>query len=408
MKKIILFISIITFSLISFAQDKKLNKIKSYYEKEKYEKCISKSTDYFLKNSKVAAPYYYIAMSYFKMYGDQSDIKSVKEISKKIYKGRKKEGSLEYEEIFKNEINDFHIILKKYALSYYQANKSKSRFYYDYLAKIYNDTLEQYGEIVLNIKVRPDAEIIKLTKNGEINQFDEAGQKQGKWTKVFSNGNTAYIAYFNNNKPIGELRRFHENGRLSSLLKYDEKGEHATAIFYNDKGDKISVGEYIGKLKSGKWIYFNKNLKIKEEDYHNGKLNGFQTIFYDNGQIYDRKRYENGIQIGIWEKFYKSGMPHLKSFLKNGLMDGSVIRYYKSGLTEVKGQYKNDLKDGVWTFYSEDGKSIDTIEYKHGKDINESSAEKTESEEYKKNIEKSKNILDPANYQNNPEDYPHK
>ncbi len=409
MKKLFLFVSIITFSIISvFSQDKKLNKIKSYYEHKKYEKCISKSTDYFIKTPNTAAPYYYIAMSYYKMYDDQSDIKSVKEISKKIYKGRKKVGNTEYEELFKTEIADFHNTLKKYAHSYYQANKPKSRFYYDYLAKIYNDTLEQYDEVVLNIKAKPGAEIIKLTQSGDINQVDQNGLKQGKWMKVFSNGSTAYIVFFKDNKPVGKLKRFHENGKLSSLLNYDENGEHATAIFYNDNENKISEGQYIGRLKNDKWLYYNDGIKIKEEDYKNDTLNGFQIVYFDNGNIFDKKKFEKGIQVGIWEKFHKNGKVHLKSFLKNGLMDGAVIRYYKSGMTEVKGKYKNDLKEGVWTFYDEVGKVLDTIEYKNGKDINEASVEKSESDSYKESIEKSKNLLDPANFKNNPEEYPHK
>lgn len=408
MKKLTVLFFLITFSIISIAQDKKLNKIKSYFEHKSYEKCISKSTDYFLKNPKIAAPYYYIAMSYYKMYDDQSDIKSVKEISKKIYKGRKKEGSAKYEELFKTEIDEFHKILKKYAYTYYQANKPKSRFYYDYLAKIYNDTLEQYDEIVLNIKEKPGDEIVKLTQSGDINQVDKNGLKQGKWTKVYSNGSTAYIAYFKNNKPIGELKRFHENGKLASFLKYDNEGEHATAIFYDDKGNKISEGKYNRKLKNDKWTYFKNGIKVKEENFKNDTLDGFQIIYFDNGQVYDKKKFKNGVQVGIWEKFYKNGQINMKSFLVNGLMHGAMIRYYKSGMTEVKGSYKNDLKDGIWTFYDEQGKVLDTIEYINGKDVNEEAVEKSESDAYKQNIMKSKTLLDPENFKNNPEDYPHK
>lgn len=404
-KSFIIIVSIFFSFNISFSQDKKLEKIKNYFAKQKYEKCISKSTSYFVNNPNEAAPYYYCAMSYYKLYSDQSDIKSVKEIAKKLNKGRKKKGHEEYEELFKTEINGFHDILKKYAFSYYEANKPKSKFYYNYLAKLYNDTLSQYDEVVLEIKARPDAEIIKLTKQGKINQVDEAGLKQGKWMKVYSNGNTAYIAYFKDNKPIGELKRFHENGKLSSFLKYDENGEYATAIFYDEKENKITEGGYFGKLKNGNWTYFHDNVKIKEEEYKNDTLDGYQIVYYKNGNIYDKKKFEKGVQVGIWEKFYENGKPHLKSFLKNGKMDGSVIRYYKSGLTEVKGQYKNDLKEGTWTFYSEDGKSKDVIVYKNGKDVNEAEKEKIESENYKKNIEKSKNLLDPAQYKNNPYEY---
>lgn len=406
MKKVILLISLIFFSTYYiFAQDKKLEKIKHCFNSKKYEKCISKSTDYYVNNPNVAAPYYYSAMSYYKLYNDQSDIKSIKEIAKKLNKGKNKKGSDEYEELFKDEIDDFHKILKKYAYSYYQANKNKSRFYYDYLAKIYNDTLSQYDEVVLGVKPGPGAEIVRLTKLGKINQTDDLGLKQGKWMKVYSNGITAYIAHFKDDIPVGELKRFHENGKLSSLLIYDENGEHATATFYNDKGMKISDGFYIGKLKDGKWIYYNDEKKLKEETYKNDTLNGYQIIYFANGQIYDKKEFDNGVQVGVWEKFFENGKPHLKAFLKNGKMDGSTIRYYKSGLTEVKGQYKNDLKEGTWIFYSEDGKSQDTITYKNGKDVNENQKEKIETESYKKNIEKSKNLLDPANFKNNPYEY---
>lgn len=404
MKKGILLLAMFTFSIISFSQDKKIDKIKSCYEKSEYDKCISKSESYISSETKYSAPYFFIAMSYLKKTDIKTDVNAVKEVSKSLYKGLKRDDSDEYKIMFEKEISDFHGVLIKYAYNYYEANKSKSRFYYDYLAKIYQDTLKQYDEVVLNKEPRPDAKIIELTEKGEINQVDENGIKQGRWMKVYSNGVTAYEVFLKDNKPIGELKRYHENGKISSLLNYDKKGEHASAVFYNDNGIKISEGEYIGKLKTGKWLYFNKEIKIKEEDYFEGVLNGSQITFYDNGQIYDKKKFDKGVQIGVWEKYHLNGKPSLKAFLKSGLMDGSVLRYYKSGLIEVKGAYKNDLKEGKWIFYSEEGET-DTIEYVNGKDVNEENVSKSESDEYKKNVEKSKTLLDPANFKNNPSDY---
>ncbi|MCF6365706.1 MAG: hypothetical protein L3J35_05830 [Bacteroidales bacterium] len=407
MKKLLIIISISAFSITSFSQDKKILKIESYFNQAEYNKCISKSNDYISKNDKQPAPYFYLAMSEYEIYKKQSDIKTFKSIVKNLYKGLKKDKDLKYKKLFETELNDIHTILKTNAYNYYEANKNQSRFYYDYLAKIYNDTLEQYNEVVLNIEPRPDAKIIELIKKGELNQTDENGLKQGKWKKVYSNGVTAYEVFFKDNKPTGELKRYHENGTLSSLLDYDDEGKFAHANFYNEKGKKISEGTYKGKQKVGKWIYFKEDTKIKEEEYKDGKLHGFQITYFDNGQIYDKKKFVNGIQIGVWEKYHKNGKPSLKAFLVNGLMDGPVLRYYPSGLIEVKGQYKNDLKEGKWTFYSEDGET-DIIEYKKGVDINEAEVEKKESEEYKKNIEKGKNLLDPANFKDNPEDYPFK
>ena len=404
MKKVLIFISLIAFVLISNAQDKKITKIESYFQEGNHAKCISKSNEYISKNDKNAAPFYYIAMSAYKQYENQPKISNVKLVAKNLYKGLKKENSTDYQKLFETEINDFHSVLKTNAYNYYEADKNKSKFYYDYLAKIYNDTLDQYDEIVLNIKPRPDAKIVELTKKGELNQTDENGLKQGKWMKVYSTGVTAYEVTFKDNKPVGELKRYHENGTISSLLDYDDKGEFAHASFYDENGKKITEGTYKGKQKIGKWVYFQNEIKIKEEDYSNDKLHGYQITYFDNGQIYDKKKFKDGVQIGVWEKYHKNGKASLKAFLVNGLMDGPVLRYYKSGLIEVKGQYKNDSKEGKWTFYSEDGLT-DEIEYKNGIDINEEKVDKEDSDKYKENIEKGKSLLDPAQFKNNPEDY---
>ena len=175
--------------------------------------------------------------------------------------------------------------------------------------------------------------------------------------------------------------------------------------FYDKEGIKISEGMYIGKAKTGLWVYYKTGLKIKEEEFKDNLFNGLQITYFENGQIYDRKKFENNIQVGLWEKFHRNGNAHLKAFLVNGVMEGPLFRYYMSGEIEVKGQYINDLKEGKWTFYSEDGQK-DIIEYKNGLDVNNDNVEKVNSEEYRKNIEKGKTIADPGHYINNPDEYP--
>lgn len=405
MRKLVLTVIFLFPFVLIYSQDKKLSKIENYYIKGKYEKCISKSKEYLHKNKDNAAPYYFIGMSYFQQYKILRDNFSVKYAGKYINKGIKKENHEYFDKKFKNELDSFHVILRNFAANYYDANKKQSKPYFDYLAKIYNDTLKQYNELFKEEEARPDAEIIRLTEEGKINQIDENGLKQGKWMKVFSNGEKAYEVFFKDDKPVGELIRYHENGKLAVILNYDETGDTAKAKFYDDNENLISDGTYYGKKKNGKWIYYQNNSKIKEENFKNDSLDGEQIIFWDNGQIYDKKTYSNGVQNGLWLKYYKNGKPFLKAKIVNGKMEGPIFRYYKSGQMEVKGQYKNDLKDGVWTFYGEEGEK-DTIIYKNGHDINEADKEKRESEEYRKNIEKGKHIADPENYKNNPDDYP--
>lgn len=405
MKKFVLTVIFLLPFILIYSQDKNLSKIENYYNKGKYEKCISKAKKYLYDNKDNAAPYYFIGMSYFQEYKTLKDNFSVKSAGKYINKGLKKENHKVFDTKFQTELDSFHIILRNFAANYYDANKKQSKPYFDYLAKIYNDTLKQYHEIFRDEEKRPDAEIVRLTGEGKINQTDENGLKQGKWMKVYSNGEKAYEVFFKDDKPTGELKRYHENGKLAALLNYNEKGDTASAKFYDENENLISEGTYCGKEKIGKWIYYQNNIKVKEENFKNDSLNGEQILFWDNGQIYDRRMYDNGMQIGLWEKFYKTGKPFLKAKIVNGKMEGPMLRYYKSGQIEVKGQYKNDLKEGIWTFYGEHGEK-DTITYKNGHDVNEADVEKRNSEEYKKNIEKGKHITDPQDYINNPDDYP--
>jgi antitoxin component YwqK of YwqJK toxin-antitoxin module len=383
------------FGAIIFAQNKSIDKIKTLYDEGEFEKCIIKSESYLKKNSDFAAPYFYIAMSKYILYDKQSDLNSVKQIAKNLYSGMKKDNEGIYKKLFEKELFQFKEVLKTYAFNYYEANKTQAKFYYEYLAKIYNDTLAQYNEIVLNESKRPDSEIIEQINKGKLNQSDNKGLKQGPWKKVYSNGVTAYEVSFVNDKPVGEYKRYHENGKLSSKLFYTEKNDTVIAIFFNENEEKIAEGKYIGQKKVGVWSYYKNTIKVKDEENTDGKLNGYQTSYYENGQIYDRKKFINDIQEGVWEKYHQNGNPSIKAFLINGKLEGTIIRYYKSGMPEVKGQYKNDLKEGIWTFFGEQGQK-DTIEFKNGIDVNEEINVQTESEEYKTNIEKSKNLTDPS------------
>jgi len=178
MKKFILIVVFILPVFLIYSQDKKLSKIENYYVNGKYEKCITKAKSYLSENNKNAAPYYFIGMSYFQEYKTLKDNFSVKSAGKYINKGIKKENYEVYDEKFKTELDSFHLILRNFAANYYDANKKQSKPYFDYLAKIYKDTLKQYHEIFKEEEARPDAEIVRLTEEGKINQTDANGLKR--------------------------------------------------------------------------------------------------------------------------------------------------------------------------------------------------------------------------------------
>lgn len=305
---------------------------------------------------------------------------------------------------FSSEFAALHDSLKTNLEKEYTVNDVRARFIAEHLVEIFSDTTEAYNRLVLNIIPSPDAEIVKLTKEGKLNATDEKGRNHGPWKKVYANGNTAYEVTFNHGKPVGEYKRYYTSGGVYAILNYDEEGENADAKFYDESGALISQGKYIGKDKTGEWKYFQNNVLVRTEEYTEGKLNGYQRVYYPNGQIYDEKKWENDIENGLWQKFYQTGETHLKAFVKKGVLDGNMIRYYKNGLVEVKGQYINDLPEGDWEYYNEDG-TKQIIKYKDGKPENSDKIEDENSENYKKTLEMSKRLIDPAEYKNNPDEY---
>ena len=66
-----------------------------------------------------------------------------------------------------------------------------------------------------------------------INYSDINGFKQGLWKKTYEDGTLKFEAYFVDDKPVGDLKRYDKNGNVFAHLIYDGKGVHASAIFYH-------------------------------------------------------------------------------------------------------------------------------------------------------------------------------
>ncbi len=392
-KNILLSFFLVSISFFSLAQDKQLRKIKKYLDEGKSQKSIEKATEYIQKNPRSgAAPYFYLFSGYYKQYEEYKDYTSLKLSARYLYKGMRKKDAASYRSAYKKETDELHGLLKQYAYNYYEAGDPKAKPFYDYLAKIYNDTLKQYREVMFPITEQKEigADIVERTRAGEINQIDSRGRKQGKWTKVYPNGETAYEAFFKDNKPVGELKRFHENGKLAALLIYPETGNAAQASFFNQQGEKISEGKYQEKNKIGLWIYYSGKKKIKEESYNEkGLLHGEQLTFYPNGKLYDKKHFVNGKEEGSWEKFFDNGKKMLQTEFKQGKLDGKITRYHKNGTPELIGQYKNDKKEGTWIFYGEEKGQKETVQYKNGKNLTHPDHLEQENESYRKQLKKS-------------------
>ena len=62
-----------------------------------------------------------------------------------------------------------------------------------------------------------------------LNYTDINGLKQGHWIKKFENGQTQYEAYFIDDKPVGEFKKYDSYGNLYVTLNYSSNGTDADA-----------------------------------------------------------------------------------------------------------------------------------------------------------------------------------
>ena len=407
------FASIIVFLILTvniYGQNKEEKKLNTLFDKQEYDKCIEQSLKILKKNPKSVYASLFASKAYFEQFktsNEKTKYKTLRNSLKYAAKAKRydkqQEITVDYEDFYKELKDSTTSIADKL---YYSENKDKSKFAYDYLAKIYGDTSIQFTEFHPELQKKEHTKEVGLNvRTQKINQVDEQGRKQGFWTKKYRNGVTAYEVTFKDNKPVGEYKRYHSNGKLNALLIYDDKGEWADAKLYDEDGELIAEGKYFGKLRDGLWTFYDKGTKVAEEFYIKGKKNGTSKTFYPNGKVSEEKNWTNDVENGVWRQYYDNGKKRLETKIDNDIRNSAYYVYYSNGRLKIRGQYKNDLMNGKWIYYDKDGKVLKEIVYKNGKAENEDELIKEEQELFKQFEINKKRLMDPKDYINKPYEY---
>jgi len=408
-KRIASILIAIIFSSALLAQSKEYKKMKSFLDKKEYEKCIESSLKSIKKEPKEIFPPLYASLAYFEQF----------KIADDKYKSKRLRNALKYAAKAKKndkkgvvvpQYSEYYSELKESSLKYgdeifYSEDKDKSRFIYDYLVKIYEDTTTQYRDFHPESKKSVTSAIGLNTRTEKINQTDENELRQGFWTKKYPNGVLAYEVRFKDGKPIGDYKRYHENGKLNAYLIYDNTGEWADAKLYDEDGKIVAEGKYFGKLKDGLWIYSHDGNKVAEENFKMGKKEGVSKSFFNNGNVSEEKNWAGDIENGVWRQYYIDGKKRLETRIDNGVRNSVYYLYYTNGRLKIRGKYKNDRMDGKWTYYNEKGKVTKEIRYVKGVAENQNELDEKEQEVFKQFEENKKRLKDPKDYINNPYEY---
>lgn len=246
---------------------------------------------------------------------------------------------------------------------------------------------------------------INLSAQPTLNQTDANHLKQGKWIGKYPDGTIRYEGYFSNNKPVGELKRYHENGKLKAILLYSPNSDKVKAELYNPEGSLVSRGIFIGTLKDSVWTYFDNKEIAARENYSKGLKNSKSFYYYPNGKTLNETEWANGKLSGISREFYPSGEKKSETRYLDGKRQGGSIVYFESGKVQIEGKYDNDQYSGTWKFYSPEGKIKFQLEYKDGMLQNPVAFDSLQLKEFKAFDKVKGKLKDPERYRENPDEY---
>jgi antitoxin component YwqK of YwqJK toxin-antitoxin module len=237
-----------------------------------------------------------------------------------------------------------------------------------------------------------------------VNQVDAKSLKLGKWIGKYPSGMIRYEGSFVNDKPVGEMKRFHENGKIKAILFHFPNSEKVKADLFDEGGVLYAKGYYLKTSKDSTWTYFNNTKIVGREDFLKGARNGKSVTYYEDGKPATESSWVNGIQNGVTRSFFLSGNKKSEIMYKDGKRNGVSLVYYESGLQEIVGHYINDDADGSWKFQDEQGVLKFELRYKAGVLLNPEIIERIQANEFKA-FDRAKGVLkDPADYQYNPEE----
>jgi len=244
-----------------------------------------------------------------------------------------------------------------------------------------------------------------LLAQNSVNQLDVQGRKQGYWTKKDSDGKLVYQATFKDDKPVGEMKRFHPNGRLKAILNFTEGNDTSDGQLFDESGKLVANGKYEGQKKTGEWKYMDNSKVVSTENYSNGLKNGTSKRFYKTGELLEESNWQNDKLHGIYRSFFQDGKPFLECLYSGGKKNGSFITWFSNGFMELDAQFTNDLRDKDWKYFDETAKLRYILKFELGKLVNQEVQDSIDRANSAIFRPKGDSIPDPEKFIQNPEEY---
>jgi antitoxin component YwqK of YwqJK toxin-antitoxin module len=136
---------------------------------------------------------------------------------------------------------------------------------------------------------------------------------------------------YTNNLKTGKWVFYYSNNKIKQVLNYSKNRPSGHAVFYYKNGNKREEGTWVNNKWVGSYAYYYENGAIKNDwSYNkNGQRTGVQRYYYKNGQLMIEGEWSNGKEAGTIKEYYEDGFVKSERSFNNGSIEISKIKKYE-------------------------------------------------------------------------------
>ena len=192
---------------------------------------------------------------------------------------------------------------------------------------------------------------------------DEAGNRNGKWKDLFSNGKVQAEGQFTDNRRTGQWKFYNISEKVEQTGSYNNNRPDGLWNWYYDSGALRKEEEYFQGQRDGRSTEYSESGDIiAQGQYSDGEKNG--PWKYKTGDITEEGKYITGLKDGLWKTSYINGKLKFKGNFVQGNPDGQQTFYYENGKIKEEQYFQMGIRQKTWKKFTEDGTTFLVISYK--------------------------------------------
>ena len=192
---------------------------------------------------------------------------------------------------------------------------------------------------------------------------DEAGNRNGKWKDLFSDGKVQAEGQFTDNRRTGQWKFYNISEKVEQTGSYNNNRPDGLWNWYYDSGALRKEEEYFQGQRDGRSTEYSESGDIiAQGQYSDGEKNG--PWKYKTGDMTEEGKYITGLKDGLWKTSYINGKLKFKGNFVQGNPDGQQTFYYENGKIKEEQYFQMGIRQKTWKKFTEDGTTFLVISYK--------------------------------------------